>query len=410
VGLGEVHVGLSFASAGIRFKDNEIVTQIPTPVPMPASPSASTGTAGAGEDPGRPRIFPCEGCGADLTFSVDVQSLKCPYCGFVKALAVDDQSEVAEQDFAAALERIAERRRGQRAEAEPFKEVKCDSCGSTVRFTGTLTSSECAYCGVPLQLDRIHDAPDRVPVDGVLPFKVKRGQARENLDAWVRSRWFAPGDFKKRGVQGRFNGLYLPYWSYDSMTATRYAGQRGEHHYVTVGTGKNRRRQRRTRWYPASGSFQRFFDDVLVVAGTGLPKDRIVKLEPWPLDACMPFNAGLLAGFLARTYDVELDAGFTEAKTLIDEAIEREVLSRIGGDDQRIFSIDTRYHAVTYKHLLLPVWMLAYRYRERSYQVVVNAGTGEVQGDRPYSWIKILLAVVAGLTVTATIAYFAAQL
>jgi len=381
------------------------MAETPPTVPNSDSSSGSTQHAGGTADPEKARRFPCEGCGADLTFSIGEQSLKCPYCGLVKSLEFDADAEVNEQDFGAMLERLATLRAADRTGEQGLSEVRCDSCGATVCFAGTLTSSECAYCGAPLQREDIHEAADRVPVDGVLPFHIDRATARSNLAAWVRSRWFAPNDFKARGVQGRFAGVYLPYWTFDSATATRYTGQRGEHYWVTVGTGKKKRRVRRTRWYPASGSFQRFFDDVLVVAGTGLPAERLVALEPWPLTKCVPFTQQVLAGFLARTYDVPLDEGFVHARSRIDEALEADVRERIGGDTQRIHSIDTRYNAVTYKHLLLPVWMLAYSYHEKSYQVVVNAGTGEVQGDRPYSWIKITLAVLAGLIVLAAGAY-----
>ena len=119
----------------------------------------------------------------------------------------------------------------------------------------------------------------------------------------------------------------------------------------------------------------------------------------------MPFNKELLAGFLARTYDIELDVGFLRAKERIDKAIKAEVRRRIGGDVQRIHSINTAYNALTFKHLLLPVWMMGYRFRKKTYQVVVNAGTGEVQGDRPYSWIKIALAVLAGVGAITTIVW-----
>ena len=159
----------------------------------------------------------------------------------------------------------------------------------------------------------------------------------------------------------------------------------------------------RTRWYPAYGSFERFFDDVLTLASTGLPSKRLSALEPWPLNRCVPFNRQLLAGFLARTYDVPLDEGFHQAKVRIDSAIEAEVRVRIGGDTQIVDSIETQYTAVTYKHLLLPVWMLAYRYGEKTYQVVVNAGTGEVQGERPWSWVKITLAVVSVIAVVGLV-------
>ena len=377
------------------------------PPPNPA-PETMTEVANAGDSSSvgaGTRVFPCESCGADLTFNIGAQSLKCPYCGFIKALELDAEAEVAEQDFRAMLERIAQRRGKEGPQEEGVKEVRCGACGAGVRFTGAVTSTECAYCGAALQLAGVYDAPSRVPVDGVLPFKVSRAQARENLGAWVRSRWFAPNEFKARGVQGRFNGVFMPYWTFDSLTACHYSGQRGVYYWVTTGSGKNRRRVRRIRWYPVSGSFQRFFDDLLIVAASGVPTKRVVALEPWPLKECVPFNREMLAGFLARTYEVELDRGFAQARIQMAEAIEDEARRRIGGDVQRIGSINTAYQAITYKHLLLPVWMLAYRYCDKAYQVVVNAGTGEVQGDRPYSWVKITLAVVGALG-TAAVFHF----
>src|SRR5690606_5509837 len=97
----------------------------------------------------------------------------------------------------------------------------------------------------------------------------------------------------------------------------------------------------------------------------------------------------MVAGYLARTYEVALEDGFRDARQRIEEAIALEVRQRIGGDVQSVEDIDTLYQAITFKHLVLPVWLLAYRYHDKPYQVMINGATGEVQGERPYSWVKI---------------------
>ena len=117
-------------------------------------------------------------------------------------------------------------------------------------------------------------------------------------------------------------------------------------------------------------------------------------LEPWPLENLQPFSQELLAGFLARTYEVELDEGFPIAKQIMDSGIAADVRGLIGGDEQRVSEIKSRYDAITFKHLLLPVWLLAYRYHDKSYQIFINAVTGEVQGERPYSFWKIFLTIL----------------
>lgn len=362
--------------------------------------------AGTTTDEGKGRIFPCEGCGADLEFNIGQQKLKCPYCGFSKEIEIVEDAAVEEQDYLAMLERVR-MSRAQGAEEETvegdYSEVRCESCGGHVVFSGTLTSTECPYCGSPIQRENVHSVTKRIPVDGVLPFLIERETVQKRLRDWVASRWFAPNEFKKRGAEGKFNGVYLPYWTFDTLTFNAYSGERGENYTVTVGSGKNKRQETRTRWYPASGRFQRFFDDVLVVASQGLPSNFIIGLEPWPLEKCIPFTQQLLAGHLARTYDVELDEGFQHGKVRIDSAISSDVRQRIGGDKQRIHSINSRYDAITFKHLLLPVWLMTYRYNDKPYRIFVNAATGEVQGERPYSWVKITLAVLGAIAAVAAV-------
>ena len=340
------------------------------------------------------RTFPCEGCGADLEFNIKVQHLKCPFCGFEKEIDLSEEAAIEEQDLNAMLEKQASHRTPESQSQD--SEYNCKTCGGTVLFQNNIISTECPYCGSPVQKDEVHDSCNRIPTDGVLPFMVPHEDAKANLKAWVESRWFAPNDFKQRGVQGKFNGLYMPHWTFDALTFNEYSGERGENYTVKDSNGN---KQTKTRWYPARGRFQRFFDDVLVCAVRDAKRKLMEKLEPWHLDKAVPFNQESLAGYQAMTYEVELKEGFQIGKERMDDAIRSEVKRRIGGDRQRIHSIKSRYDGLTFKNLMLPVWMLAYRYNDKSYQVVVNASTGEVQGERPWSWVKIFFTALLGISV-----------
>lgn len=345
-------------------------------------------------DAGKGRIFPCEECGADLVFHIGDQKLKCPYCGATKEIEFSEAVQIHEQDFVAMIEELKSRKEEQTPFAEEYHEIRCESCGSNVLFEGTLTSTECPYCGSPLQRENVHRGGFRIPVDAVLPFKIDQRRADQLIADWVKSRWFAPNEFKKRGATGKINGAYLPFWTFDSLTFTVYHGQRGEDSTTTVGSGKDQRTVTTTNWYPASGKFQRFFDDVLINGTRQFVGSQIDDLSPWPLQDCFPFTPELLAGHFARTYDIDLPDAFPAAKKLIDAAILSECKHRIGGDHQRVDSLKSRYDAMTYKHLMLPIYLLAYRYRDKSFQVLVNAATGTVHGSRPYSWVKILCTVL----------------
>lgn len=359
-------------------------------------PTAATtdGAAGQTLEEARGRTFPCESCGADLEFNIGQQRLRCPFCGFSKDLT--PEVEVSERDLKTTLDRLVELRHQGASDLAGTQVVVCEACRGEIEFTGTLTSIRCPYCGSPVQREQVHRTERGVPVDGVVPFQIDRNRAQTQLRQWVNGLWFAPGDFKKQGVAGDFEGIYLPFWTYDAMTYSRYRGQRGDAYYVQ---GKDGKRERRVRWSATAGEFQRFFDDVLVSAGSSLPKARLESLEPWPLAGCLPFSEELLAGYLSRTYDIPLDEGFVDARRRIDDALRGETRRRIGGDEQRIEGLDTSFSALTYKHLLLPVWLQSYPYRGKVYQVVINAATGEVEGERPYSAWKIFFFALFVLTV-----------
>ncbi len=355
----------------------------------PESPPVADGTGS--------RQFPCDGCGANLEFHIGQQQLKCPYCGHSKELTFAEDAKIEEQDLEAALARLAKRRREGATGAVFEREVDCKGCGATTTFSGEMTTSECPFCGLHLQRNDVHQAEERIAVDAVLPFLVDKKAAGAKLEEWVKGLWFAPSDFKARGVGGKFNGLYLPFWTFDAMTFTRYRGKRGDNYQETIGSGDKKRTVTRTRWTPKNGSFDRFFDDVAVCAAAKVEKSLIEALTPWPIDKATPFNQELIAGYQAMTYDIELSQGLVAAKSKINEELENDVRGRIGGDKQEITSLDTAFSALTYKHTLFPVWMLAYQYDGEPYQVVINAATGEVQGERPWSTVKIALAILTAL-------------
>ncbi|HYJ74539.1 MAG TPA: hypothetical protein VEV65_03025, partial [Kineosporiaceae bacterium] len=220
---------------------------------------------------------------------------------------------------------------------------------------------------------------------------------------WVRSRWFAPNALKKVGATEKMHGTYLPHWTYDAHSETDYAGMRGEHYWETetyTENGETKTRQvMRTAWYPASGHVERVFDDVLVPGSTRLPPTRVDELAPWPLENAKPYQPDYLSGYRTLRYDVEPDQGLSGAKQRMENVIEGDCRDDIGGDEQRVSSMDVHYAQVMFKLVLLPIWIAAYLYAGRTYQVFVNAHTGEVVGERPYSVPKIVAAIVAALIV-----------
>ena len=347
--------------------------------------------------------FPCESCGASLEFTPGTDSLTCPYCAHVQAVP-DSGVAVVERDFHDAVRNA--RRTKAKDLAKSAHEIRCTGCGA-VSITDK-QADHCPFCGSPVVVEA-GDEEVFVP-ESVLPFAVDERTAKETFKGWVARLWFAPSDLKGLARQQRIDGVYLPHWTYDSQTQTRYRGQRGEHYYdteyYTDSEGKRQSRQvRKTRWWPASGSVQVPFDDVLVCASESLPEWLVRRLEPWDLPALKPYEPAYLAGFSAERYQVDLEQGFEVAQGRMAPAIQEAIRRDIGGDEQRITWSKTRYYSITFKHFLLPLWISSFRYNEKVYRFVVNARTGEPAGERPWSWIKITLAALAVVAIIGVIVY-----
>jgi len=357
--------------------------------------------------------FPCSSCGADMTFDAPTGGMKCPYCGHTEAVPTSvagGLAQIEERPLEEYLQIAPERLAKLSATA---LEVTCSGCGSTIEFEPPKVAGDCPFCGAKI-VAQPREADPLLAPEGVLPFSITQKTASASIQKWISTRWFAPNALKRQAEQDKSQGVYLPFWTYDAQTDSRYRGERGEHYYETEhytdSDGKSQTRQvQKTRWYSASGTVDHFFDDVLIAASSSIPRKRMDDLEPWGLENLKPYEPAYLSGFQAQRYQISLSVGFNMAKEVMANTIDSLVRRDIGGDEQRVHSVDTQYSALTFKHLLLPVFISAYRYQGKVYQVIVNARTGEVQGERPYSVWKITFAVLAGLAIIALIYYYSQQ-
>ena len=288
----------------------------------------------------------------------------------------------------------------------------CPNCAAQIEFDPDTHATECPFCATPVVADT--GTHRHIKPKGLLPFALDEEGARDAMTQWLGKLWFAPNGLQEYARKGRkMQGIYVPYWTFDADTESSYSGMRGDAYYETrtvMRDGKPEQQQvRKINWTPRSGRVARFFDDILVLASTSLPKKFTDALQPWDLPAMEPYRPEFLAGFRAEAYSVELDDGYNEARVHMNRVIERDVKFDIGGDQQRIHNIDTKISDVTFKHVLLPVWMAAYKYRGKTYRFVVNGRTGRVQGERPWSAWKIAIAVVLGAIVAAGVGYLVAQ-
>ena len=352
--------------------------------------------------------FPCQQCGAVLHYSIGTHSLECQYCGHLNRIE-KSSVEIEELDFHAALRRL----QSSRHVSPETNIIHCPNCAAQFALDAHIHSGECPFCSTTVVTSTSKAKP--IKPKGLLPFKINAQQAKDAYVKWMGKLWFAPSELKKYAREdASLNGVYIPYWTYDSDTVTGYHGQRGDVYYVTktVTTVVNGRRVRRRqqvpkiRWTRVSGRTSRHFDDVLVGATETLPRKITDWLEPWDLHNLVPYTEEYLSGFSSEVYQVDLDQGFNHAQVNMDKIIRRDVASAIGGDQQRIDRLQTNHSDTTFKHVLLPLWSAAFEFRGKTYRFVVNGRTGKVRGERPYSAVKIAMAAITGGVVLIGIVSF----
>jgi DNA-directed RNA polymerase subunit RPC12/RpoP len=344
--------------------------------------------------------FACVNCGAVLRFSPGTEELRCTYCGHVTRIDAAP-AVVEEQDFDDAVARVGDA-------APPSGEVaaSCAGCGAGFTFAPPLHAGSCPFCGQSVVVP-----PDgALTPTGLLPFLVGEEQARAAVTAWLGKLWFAPGRLRTE-ARGRdaLRGLYVPHFTFDSETETAFRGMRGDVYYetrrvpVVVDGRRTTQLQQvpKVRWRPASGRVARRFDDVLVGAGTTLPEALVARLRGFDTHEARAFQGDFLVGFESERYQLGLGDGFARARELMRRVIQGDVRARIGGDMQRITAMDVRHRHRAFKLLLLPLWCAELRFVNRRYRVLVNGRTGEVVGERPWSFWKVAAAAALALVVAA---------
>lgn len=343
----------------------------------------------------------CSNCGADLQYKPGTYTLTCKYCNTANEIP-QIKTEIKEFDF---KEYLAKEKPNEVLSTESY--VKCTTCGASSTLLPNITSASCPYCTTPLIIEQTKQEQVIQP-NALLPFALTNQEAKEKFKEWINSLWFAPNLLKKATLNfNHFKGVYIPFWIYDAQANTQYVGQQGNYYYKTEtykafdnGVKKIKTRQvKKTRWHSVTGAVTNVFDDALVVASKTVAKNFITDIDYWDLDELLPYNKSYLSGFITEKYQIDLAEGFQHLQKNFDPEINNTIRKDIGGNTQNIISKRTSYTNIKFKYILLPVFVCAYSYKGKIYQFLINGTTGDVQGKRPYSWLKIVLTSLVALIV-----------
>ena len=354
--------------------------------------------------------FSCPSCGAEATWNPAKKALVCNFCGTVSPATVEltgfgqTEEKIVEHELVQALRNIPDTARGWEARKT---QVKCQSCQAISVFDEKTVAQRCEFCGsaslVPYEEIKASFRPE-----SLLPLKIGDTQVRDAVRAWYGSRWFAPNRLKTGALTDTVKGLYIPYWTFDAQVHADWTATSGDYYYVTESytdsKGNRQTRQvRKVRWYPSAGSLDHFFDDELISASRGVHPQLLQKVEPFPTKELVPYNASFLSGWTVERYQIDLPAAAQVSRQRMETATQRLCASKVPGDTHKDLNVRADFSAQTFKHVLVPVWLLSYDFHGKSFQCIVNGYTGSIAGEYPKSWVKIALAVVAVIVVISVV-------
>jgi hypothetical protein len=352
--------------------------------------------------------FSCPACGGEAQWNPARKALVCPFCGTVSPAQIHltsaGEEQIVEHDLVAALRGIPDSRRGWNAEKIS---VRCQSCQAISVFDSSRVGQRCDFCG-STALVPYEETKDPFRPESLLPLKQSETQVRDAIRQWYGNRWFAPNQLKKAALTDIVKGLYIPYWTFDAQVHADWTAESGYYYYETEtyrdSDGQTKTRQvQKVRWQPSSGQVDHFFDDELVPASKGVQAEMLRRIEPFPTKELVPYQPEFLSGWVVERYQIDLIAAGKQAREEMDGEMERLCATEVPGDTQRNLQVDTDYSGQTFKHILVPIWLLTYNYGHRNFQVVINGYTGAIAGKYPKSWIKISLAVLTLLIVVVII-------
>lgn len=282
--------------------------------------------------------------------------------------------------------------------------IRCQSCGAEVAVDPQRRSYTCPFCDSTYVVDFDPAQSGRQEPEFVIGFAIAPAQAQEKFQRWISSGgWFRPGDLPAAEVAERLRGVYLPCWSFSLLARSRWSVQIGEHWYrtetyTTVENGKTvtkTRQVQETEWWDLRGRHHRYYSFYLVSGSKGLAQGDFQRIEPFQLPALKRYDPSYLAGWSAEEYSVGRDEALMQSQQEFARREQAAVERFLPGDTHRSLEVQTDFADVNSDLILLPVYVLSYRYRNKVYRFLLNGQTGKLYGKKPLSWRRIALAALA---------------
>jgi len=332
------------------------------------------------------QAFSCSQCGGLMEFDVESQNAVCRSCGYVEVIEEEAASVEASEQV---LDFVLPTTRAHRW-AEAQHRLACSQCGAISLLPPGQTTNECPYCG-SRQLIASDETVELVDPSLIGAARFDEGQALGGLRLWLGNGWFIPDDLKKLARTSRLRPAYYPFWTFDGALQMDWTCR------VNEGSSRN------PQWGTRQGVETEMFDDVLVPGLRSMLARELSRVEPFRLKELVEFKPEILAGWKALTYDLPLADASLKAREKVARRVRRELYNRVlvGYQKQDLRSGAMSWSGMTFKLVLLPLWVGTYHYRGKRYRLLINGQTGKVGGEKPTDTVKVVGLILTALAALA---------
>ncbi len=302
----------------------------------------------------------CEVCGS----LIDEEDLFCANCG--------TEAPVRQQDPAAKdTSRVA------------THNFECSGCGASMSYDAKAGALRCPFCG-SVDMKRQDDAKILAP-RRVVPFSITQEQAVATMRQWLGRGYFRPSNLSQQAAVVQMTPVYVPYWVFQATT----------HTYWTADTNQTPAGARGD-WFPLSGEHHGRYDNLLIGASGALTPHETWQICPFDLSPGVPPDEIDLDNVTAEQFSVPRKYARPLARRDIEKLETQEVDERYVPGRARNVKVNVRAESMSSEPVLLPIWIMAYRYGDKVFRFLVNGQSGKATGQAPFSWSKILL-LAAGI-------------
>jgi hypothetical protein len=330
----------------------------------------------------------CPKCGGRMTFSTEKKTTGCEYCGYmlseVDLQEHDSIADRAEQilDFVMPTTNAHHWLAGQ-------QRLVCDSCGAVSILPKTIKSRKCAYCGSH-QLSNTDETQDLIDPHVILLVKIDHQEAIKRLKNWMGEGMLTVDNLVSVSKKISLKPAYYSCWTFDGIYEVNWSC------VVQVGQGGSEQ------WQPRSGVQSKIFNDILISGVVAIDQRDLEKISPFDLKDVKEFQPEYVAGWSTILYDRSISDASIIARKIINKEFHPILYHTTEiGYQKRDFQITYgRWADMTYKHILIPIWVGTYQYQGKKYHVLINGQTGKIYGDKPSDSFKIVflaLMVFMGL-------------